>query len=222
MSSQEMGARASEIIHGTTRLAPVPLVPEIVLYQADEPTAAWDQVEEDLGQTGTAPPFWAFAWAGGQALARYVLDQPGVVTGRRVLDVAAGSGLVAIAAAKAGAGSVTACDIDPLAVAAISVNASANDVTLATVCADAAGITQMLSEVDTLLIADAFYERELAATVMDLVTRAQARGAGVLAGDPGRAYLPQERFTAVAGYRVPGSAALEDADVKQATVWAPA
>jgi predicted nicotinamide N-methyase len=220
MLSPELSSRARAIIHGTTRLAPVPLVPEIALYQADEPIEAWQRVEDGLGRTGTPPPFWAFAWAGGQALARYVLDRPGAVAGRRVLDVAAGSGLVAIAAALAGAPDVIANDIDPLALAAVAANASANSVAIATLRADVLELTEVINEVDTVLIADAFYQQEFAARAMELVTGAQARGARVLVGDPGRAYMPQDRFTALARYGVPGLRALEDTDVKQATVWA--
>jgi predicted nicotinamide N-methyase len=222
MPSPELGSRARAIIHGTTRLAPVPLVPEIALYQADEPIEAWQRVEDGLGRTGTPPPFWAFAWAGGQALARYVLDQPGTVAGRRVLDVAAGSGLVAIAAALAGAAKVIASDIDPLALPAVTANASVNSAAVTTLRADLLGLTEVIDEVDTVLIADVFYQREFAARAMGLVTAAQARGVHVLVGDPGRAYLPQGRFTALARYGVPGSRALEDTDVKQAVVWAPA
>jgi predicted nicotinamide N-methyase len=222
LPSQELCSRGRAIVHGATRPAPVPLVPEIALYQADEPIEAWQQVEDGLGRTDTPPPFWAFAWAGGQALARYVLDQPGAVAGRRVLDVAAGSGLVAIAAALAGAARVIAGDIDPLALAAVAANASANSVAVATVCADVLDLVEVVREVDTVLIADAFYQREFAARAMELVTGAQAHGARVLVGDPGRAYLPQGRFTALASYGVPSSRALEDTDVKQATVWAPA
>jgi len=111
---------AAEIIRGSTRLSPVPLVPEIVLYQASEPMSVWQHTEQTTGRTGLDPPFWAFAWAGGQALARYLLDHPETVTGRHVIDVASGSGLVAIAAVLAGAATVTAYDIDPLAAAFIS------------------------------------------------------------------------------------------------------
>lgn len=222
MSPPDLGSRAHEIIHGTTRLSPVPLLPEIKLYQADDPIEAWQQVEAGLDRAGTAPPFWAFAWAGGQALARYVLDQPATVAGRRVLDVAAGSGLVAIAAALAGAASVIANDIDPLALAAATANASANNVAVETVHGDLLDLLEVISDADTVLLADAFYQRDFAACAMALVTAAQARGALVLVGDPGRAYLPQGRFTALARYGVPSSRAVEDTDVKQSTVWIPA
>src|SRR5580692_3611673 len=122
------GPSALEIIRSGTRLAPVPLVPEIRLHQASEPIGMWQRTELASGQAGLDPPFWAFAWAGGQALARYLLDCPDVVRGRHVIDIASGSGLVAIAAARAGAAAVTAYDIDPLAVTAIGVNADANAV----------------------------------------------------------------------------------------------
>jgi predicted nicotinamide N-methyase len=200
---------------------PVPLVPEIRLHLAAEPIGLWQRTERDLGQTGLPPPYWAFAWAGGQALARYLLDHPGVVAGRRVIDLASGSGLVAIAAARAGAATVTAYDVDPLAVAAIAVNAAANDVSVTGVCADilqpggppapAAGVV---------LVADAFYQRELAASVLSFLDGARARGAAVLAADLGRAYLPRARLTALRAYDVPGLAAVEDQDVRTTTIWA--
>ncbi len=200
---------------------PVPLVPEIRLHLAAEPIALWQRTERDLGRTGLPPPYWAFAWAGGQALARYLLDHPGVVAGRRVIDLASGSGLVAIAAARAGAATVTAYDVDPLAVAAIAVNAAANDVSVTGVCADilqpggppgpAAGVV---------LVADAFYQRELAASVLSFLDGARARGAAVLAADLGRAYLPRARLTALRAYDVPGLAAVEDQDVRTTTIWA--
>jgi predicted nicotinamide N-methyase len=200
---------------------PVPLVPEIRLHLAAEPIGLWQRTERDLGRTGLPPPYWAFAWAGGQALARYLLDHPGVVAGRRVIDLASGSGLVAIAAARAGAATVTAYDVDPLAVAAIAVNAAANDVSVTGVCADilqpggppapAAGVV---------LVADAFYQRELAASVLSFLDGARARGAAVLAADLGRAYLPRARLTALRAYDVPGLAAVEDQDVRTTTIWA--
>src|SRR5690606_24717754 len=126
-------------IRAQTRLLPVPHAPELVLHVADEATELWQKTEEELGQIGLPPPFWAFAWAGGQALARYILDHPDTVRGRRVLDFASGSGLVAIAAMKAGAAEVTACDIDPFAAAAITLNAQANGVAVAPIQADLVG-----------------------------------------------------------------------------------
>jgi len=209
---------AEEIIRGSTTLSPVVLVPEIRLYQASEPMSVWQHTEQATGRTGLDPPFWAFAWAGGQALARYLLDHPGAVTGRHVIDVASGSGLVAIAAVLAGAAGVTAYDIDPLAATAITANAEANGVAIPAVCTDVlSGLPP--DGTDLVLVADAFYERDLAAQVLRFAERSQARGAAVLAGDFGRAYLPRARLAPLASYDVPGLAALEDADVKRTTVW---
>jgi len=199
-------------------LSPVPLVPEIRLYQASEPMSVWQHTEQATGRTGLDPPFWAFAWAGGQALARYLLDHPETVTGRHVIDVASGSGLVAIAAIKAGAATITAYDIDPLAAAAITVNADANGVAIPAVCTDVLGGLPP-DGTDLVLVADAFYERDLAGRVLRFAERSQARGAAVLAGDFGRAYLPRARLAPLASYDVPDVGALEDADVKRTTVW---
>src|SRR5712691_12148628 len=154
------------IIRTGTQLRPVPLVPEVRLYQATDPIGLWQRTEQAEGAE-VDPPFWAFAWAGGQALARYLLDHPEAVRGRHAIDVASGSGLVAIAAAKAGAGAVTAYDIDPLAAAAIGVNAAANGVTVRAVCADILdGDGPPPPGADLVLVADAFYERDLAGKVM--------------------------------------------------------
>jgi len=211
---------AEEIIRGSTTLSPVVLVPEIRLYQASEPMSVWQHTEQATGRTGLDPPFWAFAWAGGQALARYLLDHPETVTGRHVIDIASGSGLVAIAAIKAGAATITAYDIDPLAAAAITVNAAANGVTVPAVCADVlTGDDLPAPAADLVLLADAFYERELAGQVLRFTERARERDAAVLVGDFGRAYLPRARLVPLASYDVPGLGALEDADVKCTTVW---
>jgi predicted nicotinamide N-methyase len=193
-------------------------VPEICLHQASEPMSVWQYTEQATGRTGLDPPFWAFAWAGGQALARYLLDHPETVIGRHVIDIASGSGLVAIAAIKAGAATVTAYDIDPLAAAAIMVNADANGVAVPAVCTDVlSGLPP--DGTDLVLVADAFYERDLAGQVLRFLERSQARGAAVLAGDFGRRYLPRARLAPLASYNVPGLGALEDADVKRTTVW---
>jgi predicted nicotinamide N-methyase len=201
--------------HGTT-LRPVPLVPEVSLHQAEEPVGLWQDVEAATGRTGTEPPFWAFAWAGGQALARYLLDHPEIVRGRRVIDIASGSGLVAIAAAQAGAAAATAYDIDPLAITAITANARANDVLVLAECAD---ILDQDVDTDLILVADAFYERELAGRVTRFLTRAQTRGTAFLAGDLGRAYLPRDLLLPVAAYDVPGLGTLEDRDIKRTSIW---
>jgi len=209
---------AEEIIRGSTTLSPVVLVPEIRLYQASEPMSVWQHTERATGRTGLDPPFWAFAWAGGQALARYLLDHPEAVTGRHVIDVASGSGLVAIAAVMAGAAAVTAYDIDPLAATAIMANAEANGVAIPAACTDVlSGLPP--DGTDLVLVADAFYERDLAAQVLRFAERSQARGAAVLVGDFGRAYLPRARLVPLASYDVSGLGALEDADVKRTTVW---
>jgi predicted nicotinamide N-methyase len=210
----------AEIIRASTRLSPVPLAPEIRLYQASEPMGVWQHTEQATGQTGLDPPFWAFAWAGGQALARYLLDRPEAVSGRTVIDVASGSGLVAIAAVMAGAAPVTAYDIDPLAAAAITVNAAANGVAVPAVCTDVLSEDRLPGPgTDLVLVADAFYERDLAAQVLRFLERSHARGAAVLVGDFGRTYLPRTRLTPLASYDVHGLAALEDGDVKRTTVW---
>ncbi len=216
-----MASVAPQIIRTGTRLGPVPLVPEIRLHQANDPISMWQRTEAAAGQTGLDPPFWAFAWAGGRALARYLLDHPEVARGRRVIDIASGSGLVAIAAAMAGASAVTAYDIDPLAAAAITVNAAANEVTVQAVCADVLdGDGRPAPGTDLVLVADAFYERDLAGQMTAFLERARAGGTAVLAGDFGRAYLPRTRLTPLASYDVPGLGTLEGTDVKRTSIWA--
>jgi predicted nicotinamide N-methyase len=217
----EPGAAAAQFITAHTRLTPVALVPEIRLRLAEEPLGLWERTEQARGRSGLEPPFWAFAWPGGQALARYLLDNPGVVRGRRVLDVATGSGLAAIAAAMAGAAAVTAMDVDPLAAAAVTLNATVNAVT---VTAAVAGVADAGTgcAADLVLAADAFYAEELAGHVLRFLAAAHAGGAGVLVGDIGRRYLPRAGFTELASYDVPVLRSLEDADVKRAAVWRPA
>lgn len=206
----------SAFIREHTRLLVVPHAPEIVLHVADEATSLWLKTEEELGQMGLPPPFWAFAWAGGQALARYVLDYPAVVAGRRVLDFASGSGLVAVAAAKAGADVVEAVDIDAFAIDAIGINALANHTCVKASQRDLVGIDEGW---DVVLAGDICYERDLAAAVIDWLQALRNRGATVLIGDPGRAYLPREKLVSLATYRVPVTRALEDAEIKVSQVW---
>ncbi|GGK39492.1 class I SAM-dependent methyltransferase [Salinarimonas ramus] len=206
----------TRFIRANTRLLPVPHAPEIVLHLADEATELWQKTEEELGEIGLPPPFWAFAWAGGQALARYVLDRPEIVRGRRVLDFAAGSGLVGIAAAKAGAARVEAADIDAFACAAMPLNAQANGVVLVARRQDLVGTDEGW---DVVLAGDICYERDLAASVVAWLRDLSARGATVLVGDPGRAYLPKADLVALATYEVPVTRALEDAEIKRSTVW---
>jgi predicted nicotinamide N-methyase len=203
----------------------------------------WERIERDTGQDRLPPPFWAFPWAGGQALARYLLDEPGCVRGRVVLDLASGSGLVAIAAAAAGAASVTPSDTDPLAVAAITLNAGVNRVRLRPTVGDLLsapgpgepGAEESCSEepgpgepghkagapvrADVVLAGDAFYDRDMAGLMLPFLERASQAGALVLVGDPGRAYLPRERFAQVTTYDVPVERVIEDTDVKPSTVW---
>ena len=210
---------AGEIVRASTRLRSVALIPEIRLHQASEPISVWQRTERATGRTGLDPPFWEFAWAGGQALARYLLDHPESVKDRQVIDIASGSGLVAIAAAKAGAATVTGYDIDPLAIAAITLNAEVNGAAVRAVRADI--LDSDAAGVDVMLVADAFYERELAGRVTRFLERGHARGADVLVGDFGRAYLPRDRLAPLAAYDVPGLSVLEDSDVKRTTIWAP-
>jgi predicted nicotinamide N-methyase len=208
------------LIVAATRLGPVQLVPEIKLHQASDPISLWQRTEAASGRTGLDPPFWAFAWAGGQALARYLLDHPQTARGRDVVDVASGSGLVAIAAARAGAAAVTAYDIDPLATEAIEVNAAANGVTVRAVCADVLDRDDLPPPgTGLVLVADAFYQRDLAARVMRFAGRGHARGAVVLVADFGRAYLPRDRLSPLASYDVPGQRVTEDSDTKHTTIW---
>ena len=222
------GPAAAAFIRAHTKLIPVPLVPEIRLHVAADAFELWQRTEQRADRAQLPPPFWGFPWAGGQALARYLLDEPGAVRGRTVLDIASGSGLVAIAAALAGAAAVTASDVDPLAAAAIELNSAANGVRLAAVVGDVLAPASGPAGdqpggaawgAEVVLAGDAFYERSLAGRLLPLLDHARAHGALVLVGDPGRAYLPRERFRPVARYRVPVSRALEDADVKDATVW---
>jgi predicted nicotinamide N-methyase len=221
VSSASMSAAAARsarrVIAATTRLATVPYVPEIRLQQADDPFTVWEQLEKEGGQVGLPPPFWAFPWAGGQALARHLLDHPALVTGMRVLDVASGSGLVAIAAARAGARSVLAADVDEMAVRAISVNAAANGVRVTPVLADL--LDGGAGDAGVVLCADAFYEQDLAERALAFLHRAQDGGARVLVGDPGRAFLRTAGLRRVASFEIPVTVALEGMTVKRATVY---
>ena len=209
-------APRAAFIRAQTRLLPVPHAPELRLHVADEATPLWEKTEEELGAMGLPPPFWAFAWAGGQALARHVLDHPGLVKGGRVLDFAAGSGLAGIAAARAGAGAVEASDIDPFAIEAIRLNAAANGVAVTPVHADLVGEDRGWHAV---LAGDVCYERDMAERVTAWLAMLAGRGALVLIGDPGRAYLPRGRLERIAEYRVPTTRELEDAEVKRTAVW---
>jgi predicted nicotinamide N-methyase len=200
-----------------TTLSPTPLLPEVDLYVAEDTYSVWEMTTH-ADTAGEPPvPFWSFPWPGGQALARYLLDQPELVAGRRVLDLAAGSGLVGIAAALAGAAQVTAIDVDPFAAAAQTMNARANEVALEVVLADV--LDDETPDYDVVLAGDVCYERELTERMLGYLRRARANGADVLLGDPGRTYLPRTGLTEVAAYDVPTTLALEDAVTKRTTVW---
>jgi predicted nicotinamide N-methyase len=196
----------------------VPLVPEIHLFLAEDPMLLWARLEAKAAITLPAP-FWASAWTGGQALARYVLDNPEIVAGRRVLDIASGSGLVAIAAALAGADSVIANDIDEYAIAAIDANANANGVSVLCDPTDLLGGDG--GDAEVILAGDALYSAELAAVVMPFVDRALARGATVLFGDPGRGYAPEGSLRTLATYHLSTMGAAEDAQNERTSVLTP-
>jgi predicted nicotinamide N-methyase len=200
-----------------TRVHPVPHAPEICLHLADEAVALWQKTEDDLGDIGLPPPFWAFAWAGGQALARYLLDEPGTVVGRNVYDFATGSGLAAIAAARSGAAHVTACDIDRFAIAAARLNMELNGVTFE--LSDEDPLDRPPPEAEVILTGDVFYEKPMATRVLAWADRALAAGSRVLVGDPGRAYLPKKRLARLAAYDVPVNRSLEDYEVKRTQVF---
>ena len=204
-------------IRRNTAIATPPLVPEIRLHLATEITPIWQATEESLARAGIPPPFWAFAWAGGQALARFLLDHPGEIAGRTVLDFGAGSGLVAIAAAKTGAAHVLAAEIDHFGLAAIVANAELNGVSIAVTSAD------LIDTVDTswevVAAGDVCYEKPMAYRVTPWLSALAAQSSLVLLGDPGRAYLPKTGMIERARYIVPTSRELEDRDERETIVW---
>jgi predicted nicotinamide N-methyase len=199
-----------------TRLIAPPLAPEIPLFLADEATELWQKTEDELGQIGLPPPFWAFAWAGGQGLARYILDHRALVEGRRVLDFASGSGLVAIAAAKAGAAAVEASEIDEFALAAIALNAARNGVALDIRDNDLVGMDEGW---DVVLAGDVSYQQDMAEAVTRWLGALSRRGATVLIGDPWRSYLARSLLEPIAEYNVAVTRALEDAEIKRTGVF---
>jgi len=207
----------AQFIRANTSLMTPPLVPEVQLYLAHEAVPLWQKTEEELGELGLPPPFWAFAWAGGQALARHVLDHPDIVRGKRVIDLASGSGLVGVAAMKAGAASVLAADIDAFSVEAIVLNAEVNGVSLEATGRDL--LEQPAQGCDVILVGDLFYEKGLAAKVFAWLEEAEARGIVTLIGDPGRSYLPREKLKKLGEYKVQVTRDLEDAEVKLTSVW---
>lgn len=207
----------SHFIFSNTKILTAPLVPEIKLHLAEESVPIWQKTEEELGELNVPPPYWAFAWAGGQALARYVLDNRELIAGKPVLDLGSGSGLSAIAAAYAGAASVLASDIDEFALAAVRLNAANNGVTVATTSADL--LAAPPQKYGAVLVGDLFYERELASRVLVFIEQAAEHGAIVLIGDPKRNYFPVGRFSLAAEYQVPVTRELEDAEIKRTSVW---
>lgn len=212
------GAEAEAFVLAHAAPARAPLVPEVALHLATELTPIWQATEAWLDETGIAPPYWAFAWPGSQALARLVLDNPGLVAGRRVLDFAAGCGLAAIAAALAGAAEATAAEIDPLALAAVRVNARANGVAVATPAGDVtagAGAGRW----GTVLAGDVCYEAPMAARVLAWLRGLAATGTLVLLADPGRAYAPRHGLEEAARMTVPTTRELEDRDARDVTIW---
>jgi len=208
---------AASFVRDNTKVEAPPLIPEIRLHLATEVTPIWQATEETLARHALPPPFWAFAWAGGQALARYLLDHPHEVAGREVLDFGSGSGLVAIAAARAGAARVTAADIDPFAAAAIAANARLNGVEIAIVTDDLLLASEPLWPVIT--AGDVCYEQPMSATVTEWLRRRARAGSHVLLADPGRAYRPEEGLAERARYQVPTTRELEDREMRETIVW---
>lgn len=217
MSKPMTPETARDFILANTRLQPVSHAPEISLWLADEVTPLWRLTEEELGAMGLPPPFWAFAWAGGQAIARWLLDNPGAVRGRRVIDFASGSGLVGVAAMKAGAASVLCADIDPFCRAAVALNAEANSVELAFTDVDL--LEAPPPDADLILAGDVCYEKPMTERVLAWLRRARGSGSAVVIGDPGRSYFPRADLEFLAEYNVPTTRELEDQEVKRSRVW---
>jgi predicted nicotinamide N-methyase len=209
-------SKANFIRLNTSVMTP-PLVPEVKLHLTHEAVPLWQKTEEELGEMGLPPPFWAFAWAGGQALARYVLDNSSMVENLKILDLATGSGLVAIAAARAGSTSIVAADIDAFATTAAEMNAELNQVSLDIKLEDL--LHQQPPFADVILVGDLFYEKTLAARCLAWLRQARERGAKIFIGDPGRRYLPRDQLEKLAEYNVPVTRDLEDAEIKRTAVW---
>jgi predicted nicotinamide N-methyase len=214
--SQGPAVDPTAFILAQTVIAAPPLVPEIKLHLATEITPIWEATEANLTQMNLPPPYWAFAWAGGQALTRFLIDHPDWVKGKRVLDFAAGSGLSAIGAAKAGAALTQAAEIDDFAIAAIALNARVNNVAIDLVREDLIGVEPRW---DVVLAGDVCYERPMAEKVITWFRALAGRGVAILMGDPGRAYLPQSGLLELARYQVPTSLELEDRTQRETIVW---
>ena len=207
---------AKAFIRANTRVANVPGLP-IRMHLADALTPIWEATEKDLVEANVAPPFWAFPWAGGQALSHYILDNPETVRGKRVLDLACGSGLVAVAAGLAGAETVAANDIDPMCEAAVALNAALNNVYVSYIAGDL--LQGDPPDFDVILAADVFYEQTPARLFRNMLERAHAKGATIFAGDPGRTYFPRDAFRQVAEYAVETTTEIENSPMKTARVW---
>lgn len=206
-----------ELVLARTRLQSPPVVPEIRLHLADDMDEAWSALQDELDDGELPPPFWAFAWLGGQAVARHVLDAPSLVAGRSVLDLATGSGLCALAAALAGAGSVLAVDVDPFAIDAVGLNAAVNGLEVQALCLDLLDVPP--PPVDVVLAGDVFYDAAMSERVQPWLVAAAAAGSRVVVGDPGRHYLPRALLTEVGSYDVPTTRELEGVQVKVVRVY---
>ena len=213
-----MAASARAFVLRQTRLRAVPGLDGLRLHLADEVLPLWRAVQVETGDPEAALPYWAFAWGGGLALARYLREHPEAVADRRVVDLAAGSGLIAIAALRAGATEATGIDIDAFAAAAMGLNARANGVRLAVMRRDM--LEEPPPDADVVLAGDCWYEATLAARVLPWLRRAQAAGIDVLVGDPGRRYLPAADLVELARYEVRTTTELEDLDLKEGRVYA--
>lgn len=199
-----------------TSVTALPFVPEIRLHLADDAHDLWHRTEGELQESGLQPPFWAFAWAGGQGLARHILDNPETFESKSVVDFATGSGLVAIAAKQAGAKRVCAVDIDPFCAHAVALNSALNNQEILFSATDLIGGT---INQDILLAGDVFYDRAMASQITPWFLRLAETGVTILVGDPGRSYLPRQHLKELSSHQVPVTRALEDADVRRTTVW---
>ncbi len=213
-----MAASARAFVLRHTRLRPVPGLEEIRLHLADEVLPLWHAVEVETRDPDAALPYWAFAWAGGLALGRYLRDHPEAVAGRRVFDLASGSGLCAIAAMRAGAAAATGVDIDLFAAAAIDLNAAANGRRVGVIRRDV--LDDEAPDVDVVLAGDCWYEAGLAERVLPWLRRVCDAGIDVLVGDPGRRYLPAGQLVELASYEVRTTTELEDLELKRGLVYA--
>lgn len=213
-------SRRRDFIAANTAIRPVAAVPEIRLHQADEAHALWHRTEEELAQIGLPPPFWAFAWVGGQALARHVLDNPQLVRRRRVADFASGSGLAGISACMAGARCVTCFDTDVFSGSAVSLNAALNGVEVRFSRRDLLEKARWSDAFDVILAGDIFYERGMAEAALGWIGQ-QKHERLILVGDPGRSYFPRESFRLLRQYRIETGRALEDSEFKSCGVWTP-